>query len=276
MIDSMKNAFCLKDKVAIITGGDTGIGFGIATAMAEQGANIAIFCRRQDRAEDALQKLAPLGGTYKWYKTDITDYDNCKASVDAVVADFGTVDILVNNGGVAAMGNILEYGEDLKEWFHCIDVDLNGAFRLCYLVGKIMREKGKGKVINVTSNSGEMCNIPSFTPSGLGVGPLPYQRQRHRPRLHPFQPLLRGPQGSGGDAHPQHPLRPLRRAHRDRRPGGLPGLRGQRHHDRRRPHHRRRLFPGAVKYSERYTRRASAGCTFPLYNTIFCIIIPKE
>ena len=74
MIDSMKNAFCLKDKVAIITGGDTGIGFGIATAMAEQGANIAIFCRRQDRAEDALQKLAPLGGTYKWYKTDITDY----------------------------------------------------------------------------------------------------------------------------------------------------------------------------------------------------------
>lgn len=59
MIDSMKNAFCLKDKVAIITGGDTGIGFGIATAMAEQGANIAIFCRRQDRAEEALQKLPP-------------------------------------------------------------------------------------------------------------------------------------------------------------------------------------------------------------------------
>ena len=57
MIDSMKNAFCLKDKVAIITGGDTGIGFGIATAMAEQGANIAIFCRRQDRAEEALAIL---------------------------------------------------------------------------------------------------------------------------------------------------------------------------------------------------------------------------
>ena len=172
MIDSMKNAFCLKDKVAIVTGGDTGIGFGIATAFAEQGANVAIFCRRQDRAEEALEKLGKIGGTHRWYKTDITDYDNCKASVDAVMADYGTIDILVNNGGVAAMGNILEYGEDLKEWFHCIDVDLNGAFRLCYLVGKIMREKGKGKVINVTSNSGEMCNIPSFTPYNVAKAGL--------------------------------------------------------------------------------------------------------
>ena len=73
MIESMKNAFCLKDKVAIITGGDTGIGFGIASAFAQQGANIAIFCRRADRAEEALRKLAAYGGVYKWYKTDITD-----------------------------------------------------------------------------------------------------------------------------------------------------------------------------------------------------------
>ena len=172
MIDSMKTAFCLKGKVAIITGGDTGIGFGIATAFAEQGADVAIFCRRADRAEDALRKLAPLGGVYKWYKTDITDYENCARSVDAVLADFGTVDILVNNGGVGAMGNVLDYPEDLSDWFRCIDVDLNGAFRMCYLVGKIMRDKGKGKVINITSNSGEMCNIPSFTPYNVAKAGL--------------------------------------------------------------------------------------------------------
>ena len=172
MIDSMDTAFCLKGKVAIITGGDTGIGFGIATAFAQQGADVAIFCRRQDRAEEALGKLAPNGGIYKWYKTDITDYENCKASVNAVVADFGTVDILVNNGGVAAMGGVLDYPEDLGEWFRCIDVDLNGAFRMSYLVGKIMREKGKGKVINITSNSGEMCNIPSFTPYNVAKAAL--------------------------------------------------------------------------------------------------------
>ena len=172
MIDSMKTAFCLKGKVAIITGGDTGIGFGIASAFAEQGADIAIFCRRADRAEEALQKLSAFGGVYRWYRTDITDFDNCKASVDAVMADFGTVDILVNNGGVAAMGGVLDYSEDLDEWFRCIDVDLNGAFRLCYLVGKIMRDKGRGKVINITSNSGEMCNIPSFTPYNVAKAGL--------------------------------------------------------------------------------------------------------
>ncbi len=172
MIDSMKTAFCLKGKVAIITGGDTGIGFGIASAFAQQGADVAIFCRRQDRAEDALKKLSEFGGTHRWYKTDITDYDNCKVSVEAVMADYGTVDILVNNGGVAAFGGVLDYSEDLSEWFHCIDVDLNGAFRLCYLVGKIMREKGRGKVINITSNSGEMCNEPSFTPYNVAKAGL--------------------------------------------------------------------------------------------------------
>lgn len=172
MITSMENAFCLKGKTAIITGGDTGIGFGISTAFAQQGANVAIFCRNQARADEAIQKLSQYGGTYKFYRTDITDMENCKASVNAVIADFGKIDILVNNGGVSAMGGVLDYPEDLGEWFHCIDVDLNGAFRMCYLVGKHMREMGKGKVINITSNSGEMCNVPSFTPYNVAKAGL--------------------------------------------------------------------------------------------------------
>lgn len=172
MITSMENAFCLKGKTAIVTGGDTGIGFGISEALAHQGANVAIFCRNEKRAADALEKLAKFPGTARFYRTDITDYENCKASVNAVIADYGRIDILVNNGGVAAMGGVLEYPEDLTEWFRCIDVDLNGAFRLCYLVGKHMRENGKGKVINVTSNSGEMCNEPSFTPYNVAKAGL--------------------------------------------------------------------------------------------------------
>ncbi|MBR5701944.1 MAG: SDR family oxidoreductase [Oscillospiraceae bacterium] len=172
MITSMDTAFCLKGRTAIITGGDTGIGFGIAEAMAQEGANIAIFCRNEKRAAEALEKLAKYEGKARFYRTDITDFENCKASVDAVLADYGKIDILVNNGGVAAMGGVLDYPEDLTEWFRCIDVDLNGAFRLCYLVGKHMRDQGKGKVINVTSNSGEMCNIPSFTPYNVAKAGL--------------------------------------------------------------------------------------------------------
>lgn len=173
MITSMETAYSLKGKTAIITGGNTGIGFGISTAFAQQGANIAIFCRNQQSAEEAIKELSQYGGVYKFYRTDISDFDNCKASVDAVCADFGGIDILVNNGGVAAMGGVLDYGEDLKEWFHCIDVDLNGAFRMCYLVGKKMRDAGKGgKVVNITSNSGNMCNIPSFTPYNVAKAGL--------------------------------------------------------------------------------------------------------
>lgn len=173
MLESMNNAFCLKGKTAIVTGGDTGIGLGISTALAEQGANIAIYCRNQARAEAAIQKLSAIGGTHRWYRADITDFEGLKTAVDATWADYGHVDILVNNSGVSAMGGILDYSEELKEWFTCIDVDLNGAFRMCYLVGKRMREDGKGgKVINITSNSGEMCNVPSFTPYNVAKAGL--------------------------------------------------------------------------------------------------------
>ena len=172
MITSMEHAYCLKGKTAIVTGGDTGIGFGISEAFAEQGANVAIFCRNEKRAAEALEKLAKYEGKARFYRTDITDYANCKASVEAVIADYGKIDILVNNGGVAAGGGILDYPEDLNEWFRCIDVDLNGAFRMCYLVGRYMRDAGKGKVINITSNSGEMCNIPSFTPYNVAKAGL--------------------------------------------------------------------------------------------------------
>ena len=172
MFESMKTAFCLKGRTAIVTGGDTGIGFGISTALAQEGANIAIFCRNEKRAAEAIEKLSVNGGIYKFYRTDITDFEGCKASVAAVKADFGAIDILVNNGGVSAMGGVLDYDEDLHDWYRCIDVDLNGAFRMCYLVGKIMREQGKGKVINITSNSGEMCNNPSFTPYNVAKAGL--------------------------------------------------------------------------------------------------------
>ncbi len=108
MITSMDTAFCLRGRTAIVTGGDTGIGFGISEALAQEGANIAIFCRNEQRAAEALEKLAKYEGKARFYRTDITDFDNCKASVEAVIADYGRIDILVNNGGVAAMGGILD------------------------------------------------------------------------------------------------------------------------------------------------------------------------
>ena len=174
-ITSMEGAFSLKSKNAVVTGGNKGLGLGIVTAYAQQGANIAILARDEVSGNTVVADLtAKYGGKYAFYKTDVTDYENCKASVSAIIADFGNIDILVNNAGIAATGKFLEMSEDLADWYHCINVDLNGAARMTYLVGRHMRDAGKGgRIINISSNAGEMCNKPnSMTPYSVAKAGL--------------------------------------------------------------------------------------------------------
>ena len=166
-IMSQEGAYCLKGKNAIVTGGNRGIGLGIATAFAQQGANVGIMCRNQESAKAAVAEFSEkYDGTFRCYAVDISDMQQCRDAVAAFIADFGSVDILVNNAGVAVAGDVLDMDEDLTDWFHCIDIDLNGAMRMSYIVGKYMRDAGKGgKVINITSNSGAIINKPvTFAP----------------------------------------------------------------------------------------------------------------
>lgn len=159
----MENAFSLKGKNAVVTGGNKGIGLGIVTAYAQQGANVAILARDEASGNAVAADLsAKYEGKFVFYKTDITDFQNCKASVSNIISEFGNIDILVNNAGVAAAGKFLDMDEDLSNWYHCIDVDLNGAARMSYLVAKLMRDEGKGgRIINISSNAGEICNKPN-------------------------------------------------------------------------------------------------------------------
>ena len=165
-IKSMEGAFCLKGKNAIVTGGNTGLGRGIAEAFAQQGANIAIMCRNQETGKQAVDELsAKYEGTFRLYKLDIRDLNNCKEAVAQAVKDFGNIDILVNNAGIAAGGPFLDFDDEMSSWFDCIDTDLNGAARMSFVVGKYMRDAGKGgKVINITSNSGAIINKPAAFP----------------------------------------------------------------------------------------------------------------
>lgn len=166
-IEALEGAFCLRGKTAIVTGGNRGIGLGITTAFAQQGANVAIMCRDKQSAEKAIEELSSkYEGKFAFYELDISNMQMCRDAVAACVKDFGGVDILVNNAGVAVAGDVLDMDEDMTDWFHCIDIDLNGAMRMCYVVGKYMRDAGKGgKVINITSNSGSIINKPvSFAP----------------------------------------------------------------------------------------------------------------
>ena len=164
-IKSMENAYSLKGKNTIVTGGAKGIGLGIATAFAHQGANVAIFARDEAAASDVIKDFsAKYEGKFTFYKTDIADMKSCKDAVNRCLADQQKIDVLVNNAGIGTAGNFLDMDEDLAPWFECFNVDLHGAARLTYLVCRHMRDSGNGgHVINITSNAGEMINKPFLT-----------------------------------------------------------------------------------------------------------------
>lgn len=158
-IESMKGAFSLEGKNAIITGGNRGLGAAIAEAFAQSGANTAIFCRDQGKAADEIVALEKMGGKHRAFSCDVTSLDSVKKAVGEAYDVFGTIDILVNNAGVSATGELLDMDDDLSMWTNVIEVDLNGTARMTFVVGRRMRDDGKGGcIINVTSNAGFMVN----------------------------------------------------------------------------------------------------------------------
>jgi NAD(P)-dependent dehydrogenase (short-subunit alcohol dehydrogenase family) len=164
MIDSMKNAFSLEGKNAIVTGGNRGIGLGIAEAFAQQGANVAILCRDAVKATEVIRDFqGKYPGKFIFCKADVGDRKSCKAAVSAVADDFGSIDILVNNSGIAVGGGLLDMDDELEQWERCLNIDLTGAMRMSYYVSKLMRAAGRGgRIINITSNAGAIVNKPNI------------------------------------------------------------------------------------------------------------------
>ena len=166
MITSMKDAFSLKGKNALITGGNRGIGKGIAIAMAQCGANIAIMARDEETAKKTLAELAQYGGEHRFYKGSVEKPDEARAVVEAVMKDYGKIDVLVNNSGIFRWFNVLEMDpDDLRDWYEVIDVNLNGVFIMSMLVGQKMKATGGGSIINISSNAAHIVNIPQNTSS---------------------------------------------------------------------------------------------------------------
>ena len=158
-ITSMKGAFDLTGKTALITGGNRGLGLGIALAMAQSGADVAILCRDSAKAAEALKQLAPNGGKYHSFSCDVTDRASVRAAVAQVYDAFGQVDILVNNAGVSCVSELLDMDEELTDWYNVVNTDLNGTVHMTYEVGKRMRDAGKGgSILNITSNAAFIVN----------------------------------------------------------------------------------------------------------------------
>jgi 2-deoxy-D-gluconate 3-dehydrogenase len=145
--------FELAGKVAVVTGGNGGIGFGMAEGLAQAGANIAVVGRNREKSAAAAQALEKLGVQAVPIETDVTDESQIGAMVDAVVDTFGRLDILINNAGT----NIRKRPEDLSadEWHRVLDTNLTSAFlcsKACY---PRFKDAGAGKVLN----NGSMMSI---------------------------------------------------------------------------------------------------------------------
>ena len=158
-IQSMKDAFRLDGKNAVVTGGNRGLGLGIARAMAESGANVAILCRDSAKAAEALETLRPFGGRYMAFNCDVCDLKSVRAAAANVAEDFGDTDILVNNAGVSCLSELLDMDEELTDWYNVVNTDLNGTVHMTYAFGKRMRDAGRGgAIINIASNAAFIVN----------------------------------------------------------------------------------------------------------------------
>lgn len=143
------NIFDLSGKVAIVTGGNQGIGFGIAKGLASVGATVVIANRRATEGQNAAESLKKEGLNAVAIPTDVSRMSSVASLVSKAVSDFGKIDILVNNAAVIVRKPIEDFTEE--EWDQIMNTNLRGLFLCCQLVGREMIKKKKGKIINISS-----------------------------------------------------------------------------------------------------------------------------
>jgi 2-deoxy-D-gluconate 3-dehydrogenase len=143
------NAFDLKGRVALVTGGNGGIGLGMARGLAMAGAAIAVVGRNAEKSRAAVAGLAELGAEAAAFEADVSREGAVTAMVGGVRERFGRVDVLVNNAGTNIRKAPQEY--ELEEWQKVMDTNLTSAFLLSRAVYPMMKSQGGGKIINIGS-----------------------------------------------------------------------------------------------------------------------------
>jgi 2-deoxy-D-gluconate 3-dehydrogenase len=151
--------FRLADRVAVVTGGNGGIGRGIALGLAEAGAAVAILGRNNEKNHRVLSELKAIGVPSTAVNVDVTDRASLELAINRVESELGGVDILVNNAGnVSLSGGVLQ--EKPEDWDNVIETQLNAVFLLSKLAAESMIKRKRGKIINIGS-------MYSFFGSGL-------------------------------------------------------------------------------------------------------------
>lgn len=144
------NIFDLSGKIAVVTGGSRGIGFGIAKGLAGAGTTIVIADQEAAGGQSAAESLKKEGFNAIAVATDVRSISSVAAMVSEVIKNFGRIDILVNNAGVILRKSAEEISEE--EWDNVMNTNLKGLFFCCQLVGREMIGRKKGKIISISSN----------------------------------------------------------------------------------------------------------------------------
>jgi len=160
---SVLDAFSLADRVAVVTGGNRGLGRAFAEALGEAGARVALVARDETAGAAVVEDLGDRGITARFYRADVTDRPALAGAAARIADDLGPVDVLVNNAGACIHRPALDVPED--EWRTVLDVNLTGVWNGCQIFGAAMVAAGGGAIVNVGSMSGEIVNRPQWQPA---------------------------------------------------------------------------------------------------------------
>ncbi|HEV3142134.1 MAG TPA: SDR family oxidoreductase [Vicinamibacterales bacterium] len=144
----------IRGQVALVTGGSRGIGFAIARALVAEGVQVAVTGKDGAHLSAARPKLEAAGpSAVETLQADVRNYDEVKRAVDATVARFGGLDILINNAGVGIFKEVASMTPE--QWAEVIDTNLTGVFHACHAALPHLRRRGGGYIINISSLAGK-------------------------------------------------------------------------------------------------------------------------
>jgi NAD(P)-dependent dehydrogenase (short-subunit alcohol dehydrogenase family) len=163
--------FNMKGNCSVVTGGARGLGYAMAKALAEAGSDIIIADIDLDAAKKAAKQILKTGVKALAIKCDVTKERDCHILVETALNKFEHIDVLINNAGICK--HIDSEKMTFKEWYEVMDVNLNGVFLMSQAVGRVMIQQKRGSIINISSMSGIIVNVPqnqcAYNTSKAGV-----------------------------------------------------------------------------------------------------------
>lgn len=155
--------FSMRDRVVVVTGGADGIGLAVAEAMAEAGANVALWFNSNKAAIDRAEELSKAHNIKaKAYQVEVSQPEKVQAAVADVISDFGRMDVMVANAGMAISKPILE--TSIEEYRRQMEVNVDGVVYCAKYAGEVFKKQGRGNLIITSSISAHVVNVPVNQP----------------------------------------------------------------------------------------------------------------